>query len=80
MIVNCAVVAPAGIVIVLEGTFATAVLLLAMFTTRPFIGAGPLSVTVAIEVLPPTTDVGFNPIEVGAGGLKVRAAVRELDK
>lgn len=77
---NWAFVEPAGIVTVLEGTFAIAVLLLAIFTTRPFVGAGPLSVTVAIEVLPPTTDVGFNPIEFGAGGFKVRAAVRELDK
>lgn len=80
MIVNCAVVAPAGIVIVLEGTFATAVLLLAMLTARPFVGAGPLRVTVATEVLPPTTDVGLSVIEFSAGGLKVSAAVRELDK
>ena len=77
---NWTVAEPAGTVTVLAGTVATAVLLLAMFTTIPPAGAAPLRVTVAVEVPPPTTDVGFNPIELSAGVVTVRAAVRELER
>jgi hypothetical protein len=78
--VNWAVVDPASTVIVLEGTVATAVLLLAMFTTIPPVGARPLRVTVAVEVAPPTTAVGLSAIELNAGGFTVRPAVLELDR
>ena len=78
--VNWTVVDPAGTVTVLEGTVATAVLLLAIFTTSPPVGAGPLRVTVAVEVAPPTTAVGLRAIELSAGGFTVRRAVRELDR
>jgi hypothetical protein len=80
LIVNWAVVEPAGTVTALEDTVATAVLLLAMFTTVPPAGADPVRVMVAVEVLPPTTDAGFSPIELSAGGFTVRPAVRELDR
>jgi len=57
---NVAVVAPAATTTLpLEGTFATAVLLLDNATTAPPVGAGPLSVTVPIAELPPTTAVGL---------------------
>lgn len=55
---NVAVVAFAGTV-TLAGTCAMAVLLLDKVTTAPLAGAGPLSVTVAVEVFPPVTETGF---------------------
>ena len=54
---NVALVAPAATV-TLGGTWATLVLLLARVTTAPPFGAAALSVTVAVELLPPTTVVG----------------------
>jgi hypothetical protein len=55
-----AAVAPAGTV-TLRGTWATPVLLLEMATCAPLEGAGPFSVTVAVDdCLPPTTVVGFS--------------------
>jgi hypothetical protein len=67
--VNVALVAPAGIV-TLAGTVATAALLLARVTTAPPLGAGPLSVTLPVEGVPPTTPVGFSvsEVRVGPGG------------
>jgi len=65
--VNVAVVAPAvtvtGVV-----TVATPVALDASVTAIPPVGAGPLIVTVPVDWLPPTTDVGFrlSPLTVGA--------------
>ena len=56
--VKVALVAPAGTV-TLAGTVAAAVLLLASVTTIPPLGAGPLRVTVPVEVLPPVTLVGL---------------------
>src|SRR5437763_14806928 len=69
--VNVALVAPAGTV-ALEGTLA-APLLLSRAPFAPPAGAGPLSVTVAVEdCKPPITRVGFSVSEervtVGAGG------------
>jgi hypothetical protein len=58
---NVALVAPAATV-TLAGTWAAVVLLLARFTTAPPLGAAALSVTVAVELLPPTT----------VGGLRVK--------
>jgi hypothetical protein len=61
--VNVAVVAFAATV-TLAGTCAAAVLLLDKVTTAPPAGAGPVSVTVAVEVFPPVTEVGFMLSEV----------------
>ncbi len=55
--INVAEVFPARIVTEL-GTVA-ADFVLAMDTTKPPVGAGPLSVTVPVEVLPPFSVVGF---------------------
>jgi len=59
--VNEAVVLPAGTV-TLEGTVATAVLLLATPTTVPPEGAAAVNVTVAVEVAPAITSVGLSAI------------------
>ena len=63
-----ALMAPAG-TITLEGTLA-APLLLESATCAPPAGAGPLSVTVPVEDVPPITLVGFSVTEetVGSGG------------
>jgi hypothetical protein len=61
--VNVAVVAFAGTV-TLAGTCAAAVLLLERVTTAPLAGAGPVNVTVEVEVLPPVTDAGFRLTEL----------------
>jgi hypothetical protein len=44
-------------------------------TTAPPAGAGPLSVTVPVEEVPPFTSSGFSNTLVSTGGLIVRAAV-----
>ena len=54
---NVAVVCPAATV-TLAGTCADA-LLLERFTTAPPDGAAPVSVSVPVELLPPTTVVGL---------------------
>jgi hypothetical protein len=56
--VNVAEVLPAATV-TLAGTVAAAVLLLERVTTAPPVGAAPLSVTVPVELFPPTTVVGL---------------------
>lgn len=45
--------------------------LLVRATTSPPAGAGPLRVTLPVEALPPTTDVGFIDNETRDGGLTV---------
>src|SRR5579864_3663065 len=55
--VKVALRAPPAMV-TLAGTCAAAVLLLDSVTTAPAGGAAPFNVTVPIELLPPTTDVG----------------------
>jgi hypothetical protein len=60
--VKPAFVAPAATV-KLDGTLATAPLLLASITTAPPLGAAPLRVTVPCELAPPVTLVGFNVSE-----------------
>ena len=77
--VKVALVAPAG-TITLEGTLA-APLLVESVTCAPPAGAGPLSVTVPVEDVPPTTPVGLSVSEetVGRGGgitVRVMAVVR----
>lgn len=57
--------------VTVEGTVATALLLLESAITAPPEGAGPLRVTVAVEVAPPVTVVGFNATEIAEGGFTV---------
>ena len=57
--VNEPAVAPA-LTVADAGTVATAELLLVRATTAPPLGAGALSVTVPVEVLPPTTVAGLS--------------------
>ena len=45
-------------------------------TTTPPAGAGPLKVTVPVEEIPPTTDVGFLLIELREVGFTVSVLVR----
>ena len=77
LIVNVALVAPLGTV-TFAGTLATEVLLLDSDTSAPPAGAGPVSVTVPVEGLPPTTLDGFTVRELNpaATGVTVRGAVR----
>ena len=72
--VNVAIVAFAAMV-TLAGTVAAAVLLLLCATTAPPAGAGPPSVTVPVDALPPVTDVGFRLTVLITGGVTVSAAV-----
>jgi hypothetical protein len=72
--VKVAVVAPAATVTD-AGTWAMAVLLELRLTTKPPVGAEPLSVTVPVEAPPPSTEDGTRPKEVRAGGVTVRVAV-----
>ena len=71
--VNVALVALAGTV-TLPGTVA-AELLLDSVTGAPPPGAGPFSVTVPVELLPPVTVVGLTLSELGMGGITVSEAV-----
>ena len=71
---NVAVVVP-GATVTLAGTCARAVLPLPRETAVPPAGATPFNVTVPVELLPPTTLVGFTVNEESAGGFTVRVAV-----
>jgi hypothetical protein len=64
-----------GDTVTLEGTVATEVLLLERATTAPAAGAGPLSVTVPVDELPPVTLDGFSVSDVSTGGAMVMEAV-----
>lgn len=72
--VKVAAVAPAATV-TLDGTVATAVLLLESWMVTPTGGAVPLRVTVPVDGLPPTTFDGFNFNEDNAGLAIVNVAV-----
>jgi len=73
--VNVAVVAFAGTV-TLAGTWAAAVLLLDRVTTAPPAGAGPFSLAVPVDELPPSTDVGLRLTELSTAAVTVRLAFR----
>ena len=70
--VNCTDLEPAGTV-TLVGTVTRAVLLLERRTTTPPAGAGPLSMTVPLDELPPLTVLGDRVNEDKAGGFTVSA-------
>ena len=72
--VKLAELAPAG-TRTLAGTFAMEGLLLVRLTETPPTGAGPLSVTVPVEELPPLTVVGDNVREERLGGFTVIVVV-----
>lgn len=71
VIVKVVVVALAGTVTV-AGTCAAAALLLESVTTAPPAGAGPLSVTVPVDEMLPTTDDGLRISALMAGVLTVK--------
>ena len=71
---NVAVVA-FGAMVTLAGTLAAAVLLLPIVTSAPPAGAGPFSVTVPVDALPPRTDVGLNVTELRVATVTVKVAV-----
>ena len=73
VILNDAVVEPA-VMVTLAGTFAADVLLFSV-TTAPPAGAAPFSVTVPMELFPPTIDVGFRLNDDKVAALTVRLAV-----
>jgi hypothetical protein len=62
--------------VILAGTGATPLLLLDNVTTVPAAGAGPVSVTVPVEVPPPRREAGLRVRDVAAGGVMVKDAVR----
>jgi hypothetical protein len=64
--------------VTLDGTV-TALLLLCSETEMPPVGAGPVNVTVPVDGLPPTTEVGLILTADRAGGLIVSPACRLLD-
>ena len=70
---NVAVVAPEPIVTLL-GTVATPVLALLSVTNTPAAGAGPFSVTVPVDELPPRTDVGLRATELSVAAVIVKVA------
>ena len=74
VIVNEPDVAPAATV-TLAGTEAMVGLALVRANTRPPVGAGPLNVTVPVELVPPITEVGFNASAERAAAVTVRVAV-----
>jgi hypothetical protein len=76
VIVNVPVEAPAAMVTV-DGTTALE-LLEVKFTTVPPAGAALFKVTVPVEGVPPSTDVGETDTAVGTRGVKVSDAVRTV--
>jgi hypothetical protein len=72
--VNVAVVLP-DVMVTLAGTVAAAVLELDKVTAMPEGPAGPLMVTVPVELVPPVTDVGDMATLLRVGELTVSVAV-----
>jgi len=75
--VAVAVVAPAATVTE-DCTVATVVVPDARLTTWPPVGAAPVSVTVAVEVAPPKTELGASEIADTFGALTVNVAVEDV--
>ena len=75
---NVAVVA-FGAIVTLAGTLAAAVLLLPIVTSAPPAGAGPFSVTVPVDELPPRTDVELKDTELSVAAVTVKVAVLVTD-
>ena len=61
--------------VTLAGTWAVAVLLLDSVTTAPPAAAGPFSVTVPVEEVPPITEVGLRATELSVAAVTVRVVV-----
>jgi hypothetical protein len=76
VIVNVPEVAPAATVTLAGGT--ALALLEDKVTTSPPVGAGPVKVTVPVEDVPPTTDVGETVRLVGTGGVIVSTFVTDV--
>jgi hypothetical protein len=69
-----------GAIVTLVGTLATA-LLLPSVISAPAAGAGPFSVTVPVDAVPPRTDVGLNVTELSVAavaGVTVMTVVRVM--
>lgn len=77
--VKVATLFPAATV-TLEGVDATEVELLESVTTVPVAGAGPASVTVPVEGVPPTTEVGLSARELTVGAVTLKLAERETPR
>jgi hypothetical protein len=73
VIVNVAVVA-LGAIVTLAGCCATEIVLLERLTVAPAAGAGPLSFTVPVEELPPSTEAGLRLTELSVAALTFKAA------
>lgn len=61
--------------VMLAGTWAAAVLLLASVITAPPAGAAPFKATVPVALLPPTTELGVLVTEDKAAAVTVRVVV-----
>jgi hypothetical protein len=59
----------------LEGTVAIPILLLESVTSVPAAGAGPFSVIVPVEEIPPRTEVGLRERELSIAAVTVKFAV-----
>jgi hypothetical protein len=57
----------------LAGTVATLLILIVRVTVRPARGAGPLKVSVPVELVPPVRELGLNETDVMTAGFTVRA-------
>ena len=73
------VVVAFGAIVTLAGTLAAAVLSLPSITSAPPAGAGPFSVIVPVDGLPPRTDVGVNDTELSVAAVTVKVAVFVTD-
>ena len=63
----------------LAGTVAALVLLLISVMVKPAVGAGPLRTTVAMDELPPVTELGLNEKDMITGGFTVKVPLALLE-